>query len=44
MVCYENLFAENCEEARKEDELSECRTEFETECISEEEHLQVHTM
>ena len=42
MVCHEKLFAENCEETR-ESQKSECRTELETECITEEEHLQVYT-
>ncbi len=42
-VCHEKLFAENCEETGNDGELSECRTEFETECITEEEHVQVYS-
>ena len=41
LACSEELFAENCEETEEDEELSECRTEFETQCITEEEHVQV---
>ena len=45
-VCHEKLFAENCKETAGNDgemSESECRTEFETECITEEEHVQVYS-
>ena len=43
MVCHEKLFAENCKET-SEGQMSECRTELETECITMEEHLQVYNL
>lgn len=41
-VCHDSLYAENCEETGKDEEFSECQTEFETECITEEDQVQVY--